>query len=294
MYITIAGVGINILLNWGLIYGRMGLPEWGLYGAGIATLISRVAMVALLGLSFFADRSLGKERNGFFAGRLDRSILKPLTLLGTPVAIQLGLETASFTIAVIFVARIGSFALAAHQVVNTVTVLGFLMYYGLGSATAIRVSHYRAIEDYQEAKNVARAAHQIGSVMALVAMIVIFTIRSKVSLLFNPDERLAPLVAITLIPVVIYQLGDMLQIVYANALRGLGHVRMLVPISILCHLLVAPILAYLFAFVLMAEHPEWQLLAVWSSFPISLTLIGILLYRDFYKNCNKESRRPRS
>ncbi len=37
MYITIAGVGINILLNWGLIYGRMGLPEWGLYGAGIAT-----------------------------------------------------------------------------------------------------------------------------------------------------------------------------------------------------------------------------------------------------------------
>lgn len=77
MYITISGVGINILLNWGLIYGRMGLPEWGLYGAGIATLISRVAMVLLLGLSFFSDRSLGKERNGFFAGRLDRSILKP-------------------------------------------------------------------------------------------------------------------------------------------------------------------------------------------------------------------------
>lgn len=294
MYITIAGVGINILLNWGLIYGRMGLPEWGLYGAGIATLISRVAMVLLLGLSFFADRSLGKERNGFFAGRLDRSILKPLTLLGTPVAIQLGLETASFTIAVIFVARIGSFALAAHQVVNTVTVLGFLMYYGLGSATAIRVSHYRAIEDYQEAKNVAQAAHQIGIVMAFVAMIVIFAIRGKVSLLFNPDERLAPLVAITLIPVVIYQLGDMLQIVYANALRGLEHVRKLVPISILCHLLVAPILGYLFAFVFMANYPEWQLLAVWSAFPISLTLIGILLYRDFYKNCNKESLQPKS
>jgi MATE efflux family protein len=115
-----------------------------------------------------------------------------------------------------------------------------------------------------------------------------------VSLLFNPDERLAPLVAITLIPVVIYQLGDMLQIVYANALRGLEHVRKLVPISILCHLLVAPILGYLFAFVFMANYPEWQLLAVWSAFPISLTLIGILLYRDFYKNCNKENLQPKS
>ena len=92
----------------------------------------------------------------------------------------------------------------------------------------------------------------------------------------------------------IYQLGDMLQIVYANALRGLEHVRKLVPISILCHLLVAPILGYLFAFVFMAHYPEWQLLAVWSAFPISLTLIGILLYRDFYKNCNKESLQPKS
>lgn len=294
MYITIAGVGINIILNWGLIYGQMGLPEWGLYGAGIATLISRIVMVLLLGLCFFADKSLKQERKGFFTRRTDRSILKPLALLGTPVAIQLGLETASFAIAVIFVARIGSFALAAHQVVNTVTVIGFLMYYGLGSATAIRVSHYRAIEDYQEAKNTARAAHQIGIVMAIIATIVIFAIRYKVSLLFNPDERLIPLVALTLLPVVVYQLGDMLQIVYANALRGLEHVRMLVPISILCHLIAAPILGYLFAFVFMANHPEWQLLAVWSAFPVSLTLIGVLLYQDFYKNCRtKQSLSPK-
>ncbi len=286
MYVTILGVVLNIVLNWGLIYGHLGLPEWGLYGAGIATLVSRVAMVAVLAGHFVATKTLKRERWEFFRGRVDRSILKPLGLLGLPVAIQLGLETASFTIAVIFVARIGGLALAAHQVVNTVTVIGFLMYYGLGSATAIRVSHYRATNDYHEARNVARAAHQIGVLMGLAAMLIIWIIRHRVSYIFNSDPNLVPLVGLSLIPVVAYQLGDMLQIIYANALRGLEQVKMLVPISVLCHIIVAPALGYLFAFVLCADHPEWQLVAVWSAFPVSLTLMGILLYRNFHKECH--------
>ena len=45
MYITLAGNVLNIGLNYLLIYGKGGFPEWGLYGAGLSTLVSRVVML---------------------------------------------------------------------------------------------------------------------------------------------------------------------------------------------------------------------------------------------------------
>lgn len=287
MMMTIIGVLSNIFLNWCLIYGNWGFPEWGLDGAGYATLISRILMVLLLGGFFLWDKKLKEERLGFGLQRWSSTLVRELLHLGTPVSIQLGLETFSFTIAVIYAAKLGGMALAAHQVVIVITVIGFLMYYGLGSAAAIRVSHYRATQDYHEVRNVGQASHQIGFAMAVVAMLIIFGIRNRASLWFNDDAALIPFVALSLYPVVLYQMGDMLQIVYANALRGLGRVRMLVPISILCHVIVGPGLAYLFAFFLVPKDPQIQLLAIWSAFPISLTLMGVLLYRDFHKEIRR-------
>ena len=86
-----------------------------------------------------------------------------------------------------------------------------------------------------------------------------------------------------LLPVVLYQFGDVLQILFANALRGMEYVRTLIPIAVLCHLVLAPLLIWLFAFVIVRNNPMEQLAAVWSAFPITLTLMGLLLRYSFYR-----------
>ena len=55
MWILLGGNLLNIVGNWLLIYGHCGFPEWGLFGAGMATLVSRILMVVcFVGYFFFS------------------------------------------------------------------------------------------------------------------------------------------------------------------------------------------------------------------------------------------------
>lgn len=282
MYITLFGNIINIFLNWLLIYGHWTMPEWGLYGAGIATLSSRLAMI-LLSIAYLLFRSkyrLDQQaiRWNFFSFSRCRSLIR----IGGPVATQMGLESASFSIAVIFVAKLGNASLAAHQIVAVITTLGYLIYYGLGAATAIRISIFRSRKNYVEALQAAKASYHL-CLFAGGAMVVgILLTQEYICQLFHADLLTSRIVFYALIPVYLYQVGDALQVIYANALRGMAQVHSLTPLAALCHVIIAPALSYLFAFVLWDNAPEvFRLSTIWFSFPISLTLLGLLLFRQF-------------
>ena len=282
MYITLAGNLLNIGLNYLLIYGKGGFPEWGLYGAGIATLVSRVVMfVAIVTATALLPRyrdileRLRSLRLSWSEG------LAPLLRLGTPVALQMGMEAASFSVAVILVARISTSALAAHQIIATISTLGFMVYYGIGSATAIRSSTLLAQGARHETRHVASAGVYLCLFVAAVMMPLLVLFREPVVRLFNADFSVAEATYLALIPLCIYQIGDALQIIYANALRGISHVAVLAPAAALCHLIVAPTMAWLFGFGIGLEGNGPQLMGIWFAFPVSLTLLGLILRYSF-------------
>ena len=282
MYITLGGNLVNIGLNYLLIYGHCGLPAWGLYGAGIATLISRiVSLVAIVVVSISWSRyraiwhGLKRLRWSWSAG------FAPLLRLGMPVALQMGMEAASFSIAVILVARISTSALAAHQIIATISPLGFMIYYGIGAATAIRSSTLLAQGEIGETRRVASSGVYLCLFVAAVMMPLLILLRGAIARLFNADLPVSAAIYLTLIPLCLYQIGDALQIVYANALRGIGCVRILAPAAALCHLVIAPVVAYLFAFKIGLPQGGMQLMGVWFAFPISLTLLGLILRNAF-------------
>jgi len=68
MWILIGGNVLNILGNWVLIYGYFGLPEMGLLGAGLATLISRILMFAISMGIFFKAKRYQIYKEGFTDG----------------------------------------------------------------------------------------------------------------------------------------------------------------------------------------------------------------------------------
>ncbi len=276
MFIMLGANVLNIFGNYLLIYGNWGCPELGLTGAGISTLASRILTFGVFCLLFAFHTRYKVYREGFSRGTINRQGQMKLLKLGVPVGFQMGVETGSFSLSVIMMGWLGSIALAAHQVVGVITTLGFMVYYGIAAAVAIRVSAYKGRGEQKEIRYASFAGLHLIAITAAAVMALIIIFRDEMGYLITPEKEVVQLVALLAWPVVLYQIGDGLQILFANALRGIADVRYMAYAAFCCHFLLALPIGYVCGFLL-----DWGAIGVWCGFPISLTTLGILLWRRF-------------
>ncbi len=282
MWILLAGNVFNIFGNWCLIFGKLGCPELGLLGAGISTLASRILTLIIFACIFFFSRKYAAFRAGFFKSRINRHDFGILNRLGWPVGLQMGMETGSFSLATIMVGWLGTLSLAAHQVMLTVGQLGFMLYYGMAAAIAVRTSHFLGQGDMEKVKNSASAGFQLILMMATVVSSGIFIFRYRLGGLFSGNEEVGLMVAQLVIPFIAYQFGDGMQCAYSNALRGISDVKPVVLIAFLAYFVISLPAGYIFGFAC-----GWGLTGIWMSFPLGLTTAGILYYLRFRQSIRK-------
>ena len=289
MWILLTGNVLNIAGNYMLIFGKCGLPELGLLGAGIATLLSRMAMLAISLVIFFKGKRFGAYAAGFRNIGITRRRQKELFFLGLPIAAQMGMETASFSLTTIMVGWIGTTALAAHQIMCTVGQLGFMIYYGMAAAVAVKVSNYSGAGDTGNIRRVASSGFHLITLMAVITSVAMFTLRNHIGGLFTDDTAVTMLVAQLIIPFVLYQIGDGLQCNYANVLRGITDVKPMMLFAFVAYFVISLPAGYIFGFVL-----DFGLPGVWMSFPFGLTSAGVMFYLRFRHTLKKKTHKTKS
>ena len=279
MYVLLGGNVLNIILNWMLIYGKMGFPEMGLLGAGIATLAARILMPLCFAVIFLIAKRYGPYREGFREASVNRDDFGALNRMGMPVGLQMGMETASFSLSTVMVGWLGTAALAAHQVMLTVGQLGFMMYYGMAAAVAVMASNYHGQKNIAGVQKTVSTGFRIILVMAAAVSIPLLAFRGSIGSIFTESTEVSAMVAALVIPFVIYQFGDGLQCNYSNALRGISDVKMVTLYAFIAYFLISLPSAYIFGFVL-----DLGLTGIWLSFPLGLTTAGLLFYFRFRKS----------
>lgn len=276
MWILLGGNVLNIIGNYILIYGKLGMPEMGLLGAGISTLAARILMVIAFALIFFCTRRYHIYKVGLLRGTINRGDFLYLNRLGWPVALQMGMETASFSLSAIMVGWIGTTALAAHQVMLTVSQVCFMIYYGMGAAVAVRVSNFRGQNNITGVRHVATAGFHLILLLAFCTSLPIFLLRNEIGGWFTDNAAVSVMVAQVVIPLMIYQFGDGLQCNYSNALRGIADVKPVMYIAFVAYFLISLPAGYFFGFVM-----DWGIVGIWMAFPFGLTTAGALYYWRF-------------
>lgn len=268
MWVMLSANVLNVILNYALIFGNLGCPELGLIGAGFATLISRVVMTMLL--LFYRKKNSALDRS---KGDWSFRDAMRLTRLGIPISVQLCLEAGSFNVCALFMGWIGASALAAHQVMCTVSTVGFMIYYGIGAAAAIRIAFYRGNDEWDEVKATARTAMLMSLTVALCISVLVFMLNGEIAKIFTTSDEVATIFFSLLLPFMCYQFGDCMQTIYANCLRAIEDVKYLMAFAVLAYVVVSVPLAYTFAFRLNGGAQ-----GVWWSFPFGLTTAGILYF----------------
>ncbi len=276
MLFLMGGNVLNIFGNWVLIYGKLGCPELGLMGAGLSTLISRILMLLCFVLYIFKSEQFKAYAQAIKEALFSRVKMRHIFNMGYPVAIQMGLEASTFSFSAIMVGWISVTALAAHQVAITISQLFFLMMQGLSFALSILVSNCYGIKDYAGIHAYVKRGILMIFGTSLFLSILLYIFRYPAVGMFTDSPEVAEIAVVLFYVLFAYQIGDGIQLCFANVLRGLQDVKPIMYAAFVSYYLIAIPVAYVLGF-----KAGLGAVGVWLGFPIGLTLAGLFFYARY-------------
>jgi len=280
LWSTLAGALFNAVLNYLLIFGHYGVPELGLEGAAIASVIAHVFTLGLM-LMTVAGRSYRPYRLLSRVWRPDWEAARELFVLGWPVSVALIAETAFFGLSAIMAGWISTETLAAHGIVIEIAAFVFMVYLGLSSAATTMSARAVGSSNHSELALTYRSAMHLTMLMVIATMILFLTLPDLIIAGFlDPagaaSETVRAIATRLLMIAALFQLADAMQVVFLGLLRGLGDTRTPMIIAGLSYLAVGIPCSYMLGFPL-----GFGISGIWVGFIIGLGLAAALLYWRF-------------
>ncbi len=273
MFIILGSVGLNVFLNWVFIYGHLGVPAYGLTGAGVATLISRIVgtLVLFLWLRFDpAVRAAWPER--WFAP-LSRERIREMLRLGLPSSGMLTFESGAFTAAAVMMGWLGAVPLAAHQIAISCAATTFMVVLGFSMAAGMRVSTALGAGECDRLRPIGFGTLGMGALCSATFMTVFFLAGDTIAGWFVKDD--APVVALAaqlLVVAALFQFFDGGQVIGAAILRGLSDVKIPTVITFTAYWIIAIPLGYVLGLRL-----GYEAIGIWIGLAIGLAFAAICL-----------------
>ncbi len=285
LVISVSGNLVNVILNYGLIYGKLGLPEMGYMGSAWASFIARSCMG--FGFLIYLFRSpLTKEiRTYFFRVKVNLKELADLARIGFNAGLQFTFEVAAFSIAGLMAGRFGKEHIDAHGIALNLAAFTYMFASGISGAATIRAGKFKAQNNWLEVKKSALAASRLVITAMGVFAILFLAGASILPLAFSAEPDIVKLTSQLLVIAAMFQLFDGLQVTMIGILRGLDDVKVPTYVTLVAYWVVAIPLAYLFAFPMGMKTP-----GIWLALLIALALVAIALSLRLYVLIKRNTR----
>ncbi len=281
MWVNVAVTVVNLVLDYLLVFGRWGLPEMGIRGAAIATVIA--GLFNVIAYLVMICRPRYNQVFGTISGwRLDAELFLRVLRYGIPAGMQFFFDMLAFTLFVLFVGRLVMVSLAATSIAYNINNLAFMPMLGMGIAISVLVGQHLGRDN----PAVAEKSAWSGFIMAFGYMCTIACLYA-----FAPDIFIAPFVArdqagsyaeiygVTLVLlrfVAVYSLFDAMNIMFASAIKGAGDTRFVMAAMLVISLFAMVIPVY----VVVASGGSVYLCWVFAT--LNIFLQGVVFWRRFH------------
>lgn len=223
LYASVGANVLNAVLDYGLIFGKLGLPELGVTGAGIATSIAEWMNFFVL-LVFFRRAGIMRAFGTQIVVPNSKKIRR-LLRTGLPVGGQWWLEMASFALFLTLVARMGDAPMAASQAFISLLSISFMQAQGLGIAVSTLVGQYIGARDLEAAERSFYSGIRLCLVLAGVVGLLLVLAAEPLLGLYSDDPRVLALGRPLMMVGAVFQIFDAIAIIADGGLRGAGDTR---------------------------------------------------------------------
>jgi MATE family multidrug resistance protein len=221
MALQLGALALKVPLSMLLIHGQreLRLPALGVAGAALATVIVMWLQLAAAWLALRRDRFYRRfALRGL--GRPERKPLAALLRLGVPMGLSILVEVSGFTMMAIFIARLGTTPVAAHQLVANLASVLFMMPLALANATGTLVAQNVGAGDLAAARRIGWHGIAIACAVALAMSSAVFTAREPILRLYTNDAVVIGAALPLLAWFVVFHVADAAQAVAAFVLRA--------------------------------------------------------------------------
>ena len=238
MVIMVVGTAFNIVANYVLGFGKLGLPAMGLAGLALATTLAWWGMFMALALYVLLHPTM-RTYHFFQALYHPRPrILRQLAWVGLPIGIFSGLESGFFLTIMLLMGRLGTEALAAHQVVLQTVVVVFMIPLGISFATTVRVGQWLGQRDLAGMQQATWVSMVVTTVLMVVGSLAFLMFPKQIIGIYldvnNPENAAIVALAIPLLTIAaITMVLDGLQKAVYGALQGLQDTRVPMVLNVL-------------------------------------------------------------
>ncbi len=285
MSVMLSAVGLNIFLNWVLIYGNLGAPAMGLTGAGWATLVSRVVSVVVMFVCIVRSGHYRPSLPQKWLAALDFSRIWQMAKLGGPLSLTLMLEVAAFGVAAIMMGWISAKSLAAHQIAMNCAATTFMFPLGLSFAARIRVGHAVGSKEWARLAPIGFSAMGLGLLIMITFSVFLILFNETVAGWFVKDRELVMLAASLMVIAGFFQIFDGLQVIAGGSLNGLADVKVPAFFALISYWGVTLPLAYHLGFRL-----GWREAGIWWAMAVGLALAATCGVTRFWLLTRKAGR----
>jgi MATE family multidrug resistance protein len=276
LWLSLAGIALNALISWSLMFGHFGLPALGLVGSGIGSTITWLILTgALIGV-IASDRRFRRFHLFGKWWRFDRQRTLSMVRLGWPIGATMGLEIGVFALAAYFMGWLGAPAVAAHAVALQCAALTFMVPLGLGQAATVRVGLALGRGDRRGITRAGWTAWAMGVVFMGTMALVMWSIPRTLVTLFLDDVPANAVViglAVSFLRVAAaFQLVDGAQVIGAGMLRGLHDTRWPLIFAFVGYWVVGLGIGSWLAF-----GADWKGLGIWIGLASGLAVVAVLM-----------------
>lgn len=273
LIISILGNVLNILLNYALIYGKMGMPELGYMGAAWASFISRIFMGVSFIILIFKSPLTNEIKSVYKKVKINWIELRDLARIGFNAGLQLTVEVAAFAVAGFMAGTFGKEQIDAHGIALSIAALTYMFGSGISSAASIRAGVYKSQNNWIEIRHAARTAIKLVILVMGVCGLIFLFFNKYLPMAFSREVEILELASQLLIIAAMFQLFDGLQVTILGVLRGLEDVKVPTVIALVGYWVIAIPLAYILAFKVGLET-----VGIWIALLVALALVSGALY----------------